>query len=79
MLIKARAWGETTSYGRLAERLGTVARAVGAANGANPVALLNPCHRVIAADGRLGGSWCGPVGFVPRADDPASVLVSGNP
>lgn len=49
--------GETRSYGKLAEAIGRPAavRAVGAANGANPVALFVPCHRVIAADGTLWG------------------------
>lgn len=54
--------GETLSYAALAQRLGLAdhhaARAVGAANAANPVALVIPCHRVIAADGRpLGYAW----------------------
>lgn len=50
-------WGQTCSYGELASRIGRAAavRAVGAANGANPIALIVPCHRVIAADGRLHG------------------------
>ncbi|MEN9813732.1 MAG: hypothetical protein RL479_2418 [Verrucomicrobiota bacterium] len=50
-------WGETVSYGEWAARLGRpgAARAVGAANARNPVCLLVPCHRVIAADGRLHG------------------------
>ena len=49
--------GETRSYGELAAALGNpkASRAVGAANGANRVAVLIPCHRVIAADGKLGG------------------------
>jgi len=49
--------GETRSYGELAAALGQpgAARAVGGANGANPVAVLVPCHRVIAADGTPGG------------------------
>jgi methylated-DNA-[protein]-cysteine S-methyltransferase len=49
--------GETISYRELAERVGSphAYRAVGAANGQNPVSLVNPCHRVIAADGTLGG------------------------
>ena len=49
--------GTTLSYGGLAERIGRPAavRAVGAANGANPVALFVPCHRVIAADRTLWG------------------------
>ena len=50
-------YGETRSYGELATSLGTVraARAVGLANGHNPVAVIVPCHRVIGADGRLTG------------------------
>jgi len=49
--------GETRSYGQLAATLGQpgASRAVGGANGANPVAVLVPCHRVVAADGTLGG------------------------
>lgn len=49
--------GRTASYGELASRVGRpgAARAVGAANGRNPVALVQPCHRVIAADGSLSG------------------------
>jgi len=49
--------GETESYGALAARLGTpkAVRAVGAANGANPISLVLPCHRVIGADGSLTG------------------------
>lgn len=49
--------GETRSYGELAAMLGNpkASRAVGGANGANHVAVLIPCHRVIAADGGLGG------------------------
>jgi methylated-DNA-[protein]-cysteine S-methyltransferase len=50
-------YGETISYGELARRVGNpnAARAVGLANGRNPVAVIVPCHRVIAADGSLGG------------------------
>ncbi|KXU36212.1 hypothetical protein AXK11_04635 [Cephaloticoccus primus] len=50
-------FGETTSYGALAAQLGQprAARAVGSANGANPICLIVPCHRVIAADGSPGG------------------------
>lgn len=49
--------GETRSYGELAATLGTPkgARAVGGANGANKIAVLIPCHRVVQADGTLGG------------------------
>lgn len=50
-------YGQTLSYGRLAARIGMPdsARAVGAANGANPIAIIVPCHRVIGADGSLVG------------------------
>jgi methylated-DNA-[protein]-cysteine S-methyltransferase len=49
-------YGETVSYGEIARMVGCKsAQAVGQAVGANPVALLIPCHRVIAAHGQLGG------------------------
>ena len=50
-------FGETISYGELARRIGrpTASRAVGAANGRNPIAIVVPCHRVIGADGTLIG------------------------
>lgn len=49
--------GETISYGTLARRIGQplAVRAVGLANGANPIGLVVPCHRVIGADGSLTG------------------------
>ena len=49
--------GSTTSYGALATHLGnsTASRAVGAANGKNPISLIVPCHRVLGADGLLTG------------------------
>lgn len=49
--------GETLSYGALAQRVGRPAavRAVGLANGANPIGIVVPCHRVIGADGTLTG------------------------
>ncbi|MCI0756802.1 methylated-DNA--[protein]-cysteine S-methyltransferase [Teichococcus vastitatis] len=47
--------GETRSYGEIARGLGSVARAVGQANGANPIPIIIPCHRVVASGGRLGG------------------------
>jgi methylated-DNA-[protein]-cysteine S-methyltransferase len=55
--LAAIPYGEVTSYAALAERLGRpgAARAVGAANGANPLAVVVPCHRVVGADGRLTG------------------------
>jgi methylated-DNA-[protein]-cysteine S-methyltransferase len=51
-------YGETASYGEIARRLGYepgISRAVGAANGANPIPIVVPCHRVIGADGSLTG------------------------
>ena len=50
-------YGETRSYGEQARRLGVprAARAVGAANGANPVPIVLPCHRLVGADGSLTG------------------------
>jgi methylated-DNA-[protein]-cysteine S-methyltransferase len=50
-------YGETMSYGELARRVGRpgASRAVGLANGRNPVAIIVPCHRVIGADGTLTG------------------------
>lgn len=49
--------GRTASYGELAERLGKpgASRAVGLANGRNPVAVVVPCHRVIGSNGKLTG------------------------
>lgn len=50
-------YGVTVSYGELAGRVGSpgASRAVGLANGRNPIAIVVPCHRVIGADGRLTG------------------------
>ena len=51
-------WGETASYGQIAHRLGhtnAASRAVGLANGRNPIPIVIPCHRVIGADGSLTG------------------------
>jgi methylated-DNA-[protein]-cysteine S-methyltransferase len=55
--LRALAWGETVSYAELARRVGApgAARAVGAANGRNPLPIVVPCHRVIGADGTLTG------------------------
>lgn len=56
--------GETRSYAEIARKIGAASsiRAVGAANGANPIVLAIPCHRVIASDGTL----CGYGGGLPR-------------
>ncbi|MHA1153710.1 MAG: methylated-DNA--[protein]-cysteine S-methyltransferase [Alphaproteobacteria bacterium] len=48
-------FGGTASYGALARELGSVARAVGGACGANPIPIVIPCHRVLGAGGALGG------------------------
>ncbi len=50
-------YGETMSYGELARRVGNpnASRAVGLANGANPIAIVIPCHRVIGSNGKLTG------------------------
>jgi len=50
--------GDVCTYGEIARQLGTSARAMGQALGANPLPIIIPCHRVIAADG-LGGFTCG--------------------
>jgi O-6-methylguanine DNA methyltransferase len=58
--VAAIPWGQTASYAEVARRIGApgAARAVGGALGRNPISFLIPCHRVIAADGTLGG-WGG--------------------
>ena len=51
-------YGETASYGQIAHRLGhtnAASRAVGLANGRNPIPIVIPCHRIIGADGTLTG------------------------
>jgi methylated-DNA-[protein]-cysteine S-methyltransferase len=57
--MRSLAWGETTTYGELARQLGSSdwegAREVGEAMGRNPVPVVIPCHRVLAAGGKLGG------------------------
>jgi methylated-DNA-[protein]-cysteine S-methyltransferase len=57
-------YGETISYGEMARRLGNpdASRAVGAANGQNPISVIVPCHRVIGANGKLVGFG----GGIPR-------------
>jgi methylated-DNA-[protein]-cysteine S-methyltransferase len=54
---RAIRWGETRSYRELADRAGSpgAARAVGQALSQNPIAIIIPCHRILASDGRLGG------------------------
>jgi len=55
--LRAIPYGETISYARLAERIGNpkAVRAVGLANGSNPIPIIVPCHRVIGSDGSLTG------------------------
>lgn len=55
--LRAIPYGQTTTYGAIASRIGAreAVRAVGAANGANPIAIIIPCHRVIGANGSLTG------------------------
>jgi len=55
--LRAIPYGQTVSYGELARRVGSPAarRAVGLANGRNPIAIVIPCHRVIGADGSMTG------------------------
>jgi methylated-DNA-[protein]-cysteine S-methyltransferase len=57
MALRSIAYGETISYGEQARRLGDVnkARAVGAANGRNPLSIIVPCHRVVGTNGKLTG------------------------
>jgi methylated-DNA-[protein]-cysteine S-methyltransferase len=64
--VRQVGWGRTASYGDIARRVGMprAARAVGGALGRNPISLLIPCHRIIAADGTLGGY--GGTGWVDR-------------
>jgi methylated-DNA-[protein]-cysteine S-methyltransferase len=73
-------YGETTSYGALAKALGYPggARAVGLANGQNPIGLIVPCHRVIGADGSLTGYGGGlPLKKALLAHEAAHALTMG--
>jgi len=56
-VLRTIPFGETRSYGQLAKQLGNprATRAVGAANGRNPLSIIVPCHRVIGSDGQLTG------------------------
>jgi len=55
--LRSIPYGETASYSAIAGRIGRpgAARAVGLANGANPIGIVVPCHRVVGADGSIGG------------------------
>lgn len=55
--------GKTRSYGEIAQQLGSAPRAVGQAVGDNPIPIIIPCHRVIAANGGLGGFMHSRTGF----------------
>jgi methylated-DNA-[protein]-cysteine S-methyltransferase len=65
-LVREVGWGETVSYGELAEMAGRpgAARAVGTAMASNPLPFVIPCHRVVAAGGRIGGYGGGRDGIV---------------
>jgi len=64
--MQAIPYGATVTYGELAKAIGCrSARAIGQACGANPIPVIIPCHRVIAANGRLGG-WSGKPGMKER-------------
>jgi len=57
-MVRRLGWGETTTYGEIAKALGEgpeVARDVGQAMARNPIPLIVPCHRVLAAGGKIGG------------------------
>jgi methylated-DNA-[protein]-cysteine S-methyltransferase len=80
-------YGQTVSYGELADQIGrpTAARAVGMANGSNPVSIIVPCHRVVGADGSLTG-YGGGLGNKRRLLDleragrlPAAASLAGAP
>lgn len=67
--VRRLAWGETTTYGRMARQLGAgpeAARTVGEAMAKNPVPLIIPCHRVLAAGGKIGG-FSAPGGAASKA------------
>jgi len=61
--------GESRTYGELARKLVTAARAVGQACGANPIALMVPCHRVVGSFGALGGFMGRPGTVAPSSAD----------
>ena len=71
-------YGETRTYGDLAKELNVSAQAIGQACGANPIAILIPCHRVLAADGLGGFSGAGGVEAkvtLLRLEGAASLLI----
>jgi len=82
--LQAIPYGETTSYAGIAGAIGRPAavRAVGAANGRNPISIIVPCHRVIGADGSLTGYGWGvehKAWLLDHERDPASRLFAPRP
>ncbi|HEX4896908.1 MAG TPA: methylated-DNA--[protein]-cysteine S-methyltransferase [Candidatus Limnocylindrales bacterium] len=77
--VRAIPRGEVRSYGEIARAIGRpgAARAVGGAVGRNPVAMLVPCHRVVAGDGTLGGYGGGWWGDHERNLDVKAALLAG--
>ncbi|QDZ06344.1 methylated-DNA--[protein]-cysteine S-methyltransferase [Sphingomonas panacisoli] len=67
--VRALGWGESTTYGAVAKQLGAgpeFARDVGQAMASNPIPLIVPCHRVLAAGGKVGG-FSAPGGSIAKA------------
>ena len=75
-------YGRTTSYGAIAEKLGdsNASRAVGMANRHNPIAIIVPCHRVIAKNGELQGYFYGldTKRFLLQLENPKSFALQGS-
>ncbi|MEO6456843.1 MAG: methylated-DNA--[protein]-cysteine S-methyltransferase [Chloroflexia bacterium] len=78
--LRAIPFGSTISYGELAQRLGNpnASRAVGLANGRNPVSIIVPCHRVIGANGKLVGYGGGLPRKAALLAFESAVLVTGS-
>jgi len=64
-VMRTIAPGDTMTYGEVAAQIGSSPRAVGGACGANPFPVVIPCHRIVAAGGRLGGFAHSTTGFLP--------------
>jgi methylated-DNA-[protein]-cysteine S-methyltransferase len=64
-VMRAISPGSTLTYGEVAAQIGSSPRAVGGACGANPFPVVIPCHRIVAAGGRLGGFAHSTAGFLP--------------
>ena len=73
-------YGETVSYGEVARRIGSpnASRAVGLANGSNPISIVVPCHRVIGANGKLTG-YGGGIARKAALLDFEKAVVAGGP